>query len=259
MRNKIAAGNWKMNLMPSEGELLIRDVLKEKVELRYNQRVVFIPPFTHLFRLKQVMDELEVSETNYWLGAQNASHKLSGAHTGEVSVEMLKDIGVRCIVVGHSERRSLYHESSEDIKNKVDTILAANLACIFCCGEPLPVRDAEAHQEYVKKQIEESLFHLKGEGLSDKLIIAYEPIWAIGTGKTASAEQAEDMHAFIRSLLVEKWGEEVAQDISILYGGSVKPENAAELFASPNVDGGLVGGASLAADSFLGIVKSLED
>jgi len=259
MRNKIVAGNWKMNLMPSEGEVLVRDVLKESLALKYNQSVIFCPPATHLMAVKKVMTELEVSETNYMLGAQNASHKLSGAHTGEISPEMLKNIGVRCVIVGHSERRSMYHESPEDLKKKVDTLLSENMICIFCCGEPLAVREAEAHMEYVEKQIEESLFHLKGEGLSNKIILAYEPIWAIGTGKTASAEQAEEMHAFIRSVLAKKWGSDVADDISILYGGSVKGENAAELFSCENVDGGLVGGASLNPNAFLDVIKALKD
>jgi triosephosphate isomerase len=255
MRKKIVAGNWKMNLTPEQGESLVNDILKEKIELKYNQAVVVCPPFTGIAGVSKSIEENE--KTKLSLGAQNISDKSSGAYTGEVSAEMLVSLNVRYVIVGHSERRQIFGETHELLQKKVDAVLASKMIPIFCCGEPLEIREKEGQNDYVKKQIEESLYHLNSETVSSNLVIAYEPIWAIGTGRTASADQAEDMHAYIRNLIDEKWGSEAAENISILYGGSVKPDNAEELFAKENVDGGLIGGAALQADSFLGIIEKM--
>ncbi len=255
MRKKIVAGNWKMNLTPDQGASLVKDILKEKLELKYNQLVVVCPPFTGIDSISKLLEDNE--GTKVQLGSQNISEKNSGAYTGEVSAEMLTSLNVRYAIVGHSERRQLFNESNELLHKKVDAVLASKMIPIFCCGEPLEVREANEQNDYVKKQLEESLFHLNADIVSSSLIIAYEPIWAIGTGKTASADQAEEMHAFIRSLLEEKWGSDAAENVSILYGGSVKPDNAPELFGKENVDGGLIGGAALSADSFLGIIQAM--
>lgn len=254
MRKKIVAGNWKMNLTPEEGVALVNEIVKEKIELKYNQSVIVCPPFTGLGLVNTLLDK---AGSKVALGAQNVSDKNAGAFTGEVSVEMLSSIGVRYVLVGHSERRQIFNESYELLQKKVDIVLSSKMTPIFCCGEPLEVREANGQNEYVQKQLEESLFHLNADTVSSNLIIAYEPIWAIGTGKTASANQAEDMHSFIRSVVEKKWGEETAENISILYGGSVKPDNAEELFSKENVDGGLIGGAALDAKSFIGIIRKM--
>lgn len=254
MRKKIVAGNWKMNLTPDQGVALVNEIIKEKLDLKYNQSVIVCPPFTGLGVVNNL---IENAESKVALGAQNLSDKNSGAFTGEVSAEMLTSIGVRYVLVGHSERRQLFHESNELLQKKIDIALSAKMTPIFCCGEPLEIREAGNQNSYVQKQLEESLFHLNGDTVSSNLIIAYEPIWAIGTGKTASADQAEDMHSFIRSVIEKKWGEEAAENVSILYGGSVKPENAEELFSKENVDGGLIGGAALDAQSFIGIIQKM--
>lgn len=255
MRKKIVAGNWKMNLTPDQGVSLVKEIIKEKIDLKYNQSVVVCPPFTGLAGVNTLIEG--AVDTKVSLGAQNISDKTSGAFTGEVSGEMLKSIGVRYALVGHSERRQLFGEGNELLQKKVDAVLSSKMTPIFCCGEPLEVREANAQNSYVQKQLEESLFHLNGDTVSSNLVIAYEPIWAIGTGRTASADQAEDMHAFIRSVVEKKWGADAAENVSILYGGSVKPENAEELFSKENVDGGLIGGAALDATSFIGIIKKL--
>ncbi len=254
MRKKIVAGNWKMNLNTDQGISLVNDLIKEKIDLKYNQTVIICPPFTHIGSLKMLLDNNEGSKIQ--LGAQNISDKASGAYTGEISGEMLKHLDTRYVIVGHSERREIYNESNEMVQKKVDAVLSSKMTPIFCCGEPLKVREVENQNDYVQQQIEEGLFHLNGETMSS-LIIAYEPIWAIGTGRTASAAQAEEMHAFIRSILEKKWGSEIAEDVTILYGGSVKPDNAQELFSQDNVDGGLIGGAALDANSFIDIIKAL--
>lgn len=254
MRKKIVAGNWKMNLKPSEGEMLVKDVLKEKHELAYNHNVIFCVPFTHLSDISRILGEED--RKNIYLGAQNCSDKESGAYTGEISTTMLNDLGVRFVITGHSERREIYGETNELVKNKVDAIIKAKMIPIFCCGEPLDIRNRNEQNIFVEKQIEDSLYHLNNTAISN-LVIAYEPIWAIGTGKTATPDQAEEMHAFIRNLIDKKWGSEVAENMTILYGGSVKEENAVELFNKENIDGGLIGGASLDADSFLGIIKAM--
>lgn len=254
MRKKIVAGNWKMNLTPDEGAALVNEIIKEKLNLKYNQTVIVCPPFTGLAVVHKLIDS---ADTKLALGAQNISDKKAGAYTGEVSGEMLTSIGVRYALVGHSERRQLYGESNEILKQKVDAVLSSKMTPIFCCGEPLTVREANSQNAYVQQQIEESLFHLNSDTVSSNLIIAYEPIWAIGTGKTASAEQAEAMHSFIRSVIETKWGADAAENVSILYGGSVKPDNAEELFSKENVDGGLIGGAALDAKSFIGIINKM--
>ncbi len=255
MRKQIVAGNWKMNLTPEQGVGLVNDLIKEKINLKYNQTVVVCPPFTGIDRISQMLEKMPESKVN--LGAQNISDKSSGAFTGEVSGEMLKSLQVRYVIVGHSERRQFYNENNELLARKVDAVLTSKMTPIFCCGEPLDVREAGTQNEFVQKQLEDSLFHLNAETVSSNLVIAYEPIWAIGTGKTANAEQVEDMHSFIRSVIEKKWGSEPAENLSILYGGSVKADNAGELFGKDNVDGGLIGGAALDANSFIEIIKKL--
>jgi triosephosphate isomerase len=197
------------------------------------------------------------AKTNVYVAAQNCSNKLSGAYTGEVSVTMLQSMCVKYVVIGHSERREYFNESNELLAQKVDTCLDHKTTPIFCCGEPLAVREAGTQNEYVAGQLTESLFHLSEAAIS-QLVIAYEPIWAIGTGKTASSDQAQEMHAFIRSHIASKYGAAIADSISILYGGSVKSANAVEIFGQPDVDGGLVGGASLIADEFVAIINALK-
>lgn len=254
MRKQIVAANWKMNLTPDQGLVLVKDIIKEKIDLKYHQGMVICPPFTHLSLLAKTIED---SASKIQLGAQNISEKASGAFTGEISGEMLKSLNTRFVIVGHSERRTIYNEDNETIRKKIDAVLSSKMIPIFCCGESIEVRKANKHFEHIQKQLEDSIFHLNSETASSHLVIAYEPIWAIGTGNTASVQQAEEIHQFIRELLAEKWGSDVADEISILYGGSVKKDNALELFSSPNVDGGLIGGASLEADSFIAIAKSL--
>ncbi|HEX2533093.1 MAG TPA: triose-phosphate isomerase [Chitinophagaceae bacterium] len=253
MRKQIAAANWKMNLSYQDAERLLDEILKDNIELQPHQQVIFAVPFPYLIMAKSEVD----AENGYAIAAQNCYHKSSGAYTGEVSAEMLRSIGVRFCVLGHSERREYFGETNEQLAEKVNLCLGSDITPIFCCGEPLSIREAGTENEYVSRQLEESLFHLDADSLR-KVVIAYEPIWAIGTGKTASSEQAQEMHRHIRSVLAGKWGEEVAADIPILYGGSVKGANAAELFGAPDVDGGLVGGASLNAGEFRTIIQALK-
>jgi triosephosphate isomerase (TIM) len=253
MRKQIAAANWKMNLTYQKAEALLDAVLAEKVRPGSDQLVIFAVPFPYLVLAKSGVDE----ERGYAIAAQNCYAKVNGAYTGEVSVEMLQSIGIRYCIVGHSERREYFNESNEVLARKVELCLEFDIQPIFCCGEALPVRESGAQNAFVQQQLEESLFQLSDEQIR-QVIIAYEPIWAIGTGKTATAGQAQEMHAHIRSVLAAKWGKETADTISILYGGSVKGSNAAELFAGPDVDGGLVGGASLVAQDFVDIIKALK-
>ncbi len=251
MRRKIVAGNWKMNNNFQEAEELIETILDllENNETE-NPLMVLCPPFPYLELATDLTDETHIS-----VGAQNVSQFVKGAYTGEVAAPMLRSIGVEFCIVGHSERRKYFNESSELLKEKVDVLLDHSIKPIFCCGEQLEEREKEIHFEVVKSQIQESLFHLN-ETEFENIVIAYEPIWAIGTGKTATSEQAQEMHAFIRKLLIEKYGEEIANDCTILYGGSCNAQNARELFANPDVDGGLIGGASLKAEDFYKIFKS---
>lgn len=252
MRKQIAAGNWKMNNDLEAGKILASEVIEMVNSERNNEaEVVLIPPFTHLTTVKNLIG----SSKSISLGAQNCSNENSGAYTGEISVTMLKSVGVKYVVIGHSERREYFNETDAMLAEKVNRTLAAELTPIFCCGEALQTREANKHEAFVSDQVEASLFHLSAEELK-KVVIAYEPIWAIGTGVTASSQQAQDMHKTIREKLASKYGSEVADAISILYGGSVKPDNAQEIFAQPDVDGGLVGGASLKSRDFADIAKS---
>ncbi|SJZ70922.1 triosephosphate isomerase [Chitinophaga eiseniae] len=252
MRKKIVAGNWKMNLTLAQGEQLINDILQAGLKLAEGQEVVVATPFPYLTKAKSLLKNYP----GFFVAAQNCASEKSGAYTGEVSAEMLQSVGVDYVIIGHSERREYFQESNAILAKKIDLALAAGIKPIFCCGEPLEVRQAETQNAFVAKQLEESLFHLTEEQLKN-VVIAYEPIWAIGTGLTASAAQAQDMHAFIRSQIANKFGREAALHLTILYGGSAKPGNAAELFSNPDVDGGLIGGASLVASDFVAIIQHL--
>jgi triosephosphate isomerase len=253
MRKQIAAANWKMNLTYQQAEKLLDEILASKMDLTSDQHVVFAVPFPYL-----IMANSEVAnERGYAIASQNCSNKQSGAYTGEVSAEMLQSIGITYCIIGHSERREYYFETNPLLAEKVNICLRYNITPIFCCGEPLPVREKEEQNAFVQQQLEESLFHLTEEQIK-QIVIAYEPIWAIGTGKTASTQQAQEMHQHLRAVLAGKYGKAVADEISILYGGSVKAGNAAELFGCPDVDGGLVGGASLVAQDFIQIIKALK-
>lgn len=250
-RKKIVAGNWKMNKNIFEGKQLINDILESGLELRDDQEVIIAPPFTSLeLAASQIRDS-----RNIYLAAQNCHQEASGAYTGEVSAEMLKGLGVSYVIIGHSERRQYFCETDAVLAQKTDAVLQNGMKVIFCCGEELAVREAGTQNGHIQSQIENGLFHLD-EAAFKNIVIAYEPIWAIGTGLTASDEQAQEMHAHIRSLVAAKYGEATAEATSILYGGSCKPSNAAGLFTCPDVDGGLIGGASLVASDFAGIIKA---
>ena len=252
MRKQIAAANWKMSLTYQQGEKLLDEIFEAKIKLEGSQQVIFAVPFPYL-----IMAKSEVSdEKGYEVAAQNCNDKKNGAFTGEVSAEMLQSIGIEYCIVGHSERREYYSETNAVLADKVNLCLQHDITPIFCCGEPLRIREENNQDQFVQQQLEESLFHLSPQQIT-KIIIAYEPIWAIGTGKTATTEQAQEMHRHLRSVLAGKYGT-VAEKISILYGGSVKANNANELFDCPDVDGGLVGGASLVAKDFIEIIKALK-
>jgi triosephosphate isomerase (TIM) len=253
MRKQMAAANWKMNLTWQEGEALLNGLMAEARQLAANQQVVFGLPFPYLQAAKAKL----AGWPGAFVAAQNCYHQKSGAFTGEVSAAMLRSIGVDYVIVGHSERREYFQESNAILADKVNLCLENGLQPIFCCGEPLAIREAGTQNGFVAQQLQESLFHLTADQLTG-FVIAYEPIWAIGTGKTASSEQAQEMHAHIRSILAAQYGQQVADSISILYGGSVKGANAAELFGQPDVDGGLVGGASLVAAEFTSIINGLQ-
>lgn len=248
MRKKIVAGNWKMNKSHAEAETLTRELLAGCSTLTNAPKIILCTPFPYLVTVRALLagSRLEV-------GAQNCSEHDSGAYTGEVSASMLKSISVPYVIIGHSERRQYFGENGPLLAKKVDQALANGLTPIFCCGEQLEVRERGDHETLVKQQTEESLFHLPADKL-EKVVIAYEPVWAIGTGKTATSKQAQEMHAVIRKHIHGKYGA-VADQIQILYGGSVKPDNAKELFSCPDVDGGLVGGASLKSTDFIGIIQ----
>ena len=252
MRKKIAAGNWKMNTTLVTGQQLASEVINMVAdELTDDVQVILIPPYFQLTGIKKLIGSSE----KVFLGAQNVHQEDSGAFTGEVSAEMLQSCGVTHVVVGHSERREYFGEDEALLAAKVKKVLEFGMTPIFCCGEKLEIRESEKHFDLNKTQVEGALFGLSAEEIQ-KVVIAYEPVWAIGTGVTASADQAQEMHAFIRGLISEKYGSDVADSISILYGGSVKPGNAKELFACADVDGGLVGGASLKSRDFTEIAKS---
>lgn len=252
MRKYIVAGNWKMNNTYDEGIQLCKEILENGPELGENESCIIGAPFIHLASLSSL-----INGSDYQLAAQNCHAEESGAYTGEVSADMLKSVGVEYVILGHSERREYQGEDSALLLNKVKRVLSKGMYPIFCCGEQLEEREANTHFELIKKQISEVLFTLTEEELS-KITIAYEPVWAIGTGKTASSAQAEEMHAFIRSLISDKFGANAADNCTILYGGSCKPSNADELFACPNVDGGLIGGASLNSTDFIALIESLK-
>ena len=248
MREKIVAGNWKMNLDLNEGKELLINILDKNINT--NVTSIIAPPFTHLSTFKTML-----SHTNIAIAAQNCHQQDEGAFTGEVSVKMLKNVGVEYIILGHSERREYFQEDSLAISFKVNNVLKHGLKPIYCCGETLAQRQEGEHFETIRLQIEQGLFQLNEIELLN-CIIAYEPVWAIGTGETASPDQAQEMHAFIRNTVAQQYGEITANSISIVYGGSVKPSNANELFACSDIDGGLIGGASLDADSFIALTNS---
>lgn len=251
MRKKIVAGNWKMNKNFHEAEDLLDEILElMENEQTDNPQMILCTPFPYLELATDIMDEYHPK-----IGAQNVSEYENGAYTGEISCSMLQSIDVEYCIIGHSERRKYFSESAQSMIKKIDSLLDHEITPIYCCGEVLEEREAEKQFEIVKTQIKECLFHLSADELKN-IVIAYEPVWAIGTGKTASSDQAQEMHSFIRSLLAEKFGQEVADEISILYGGSCNAQNAAELFANADVDGGLIGGASLKAEDFYKIYKS---
>jgi triosephosphate isomerase len=250
MRKKIVAGNWKCNTNVQEGVELAKAV-NDLVAREGAADVVVVlgTPFTHLTKVVETVDTDRIG-----VSAQNCAAEAKGAYTGEVSAEMVKSTGADYVILGHSERREYYGETSETLNKKLALAFENGLTPIYCCGEPLEIREAGTQNDFVKKQLEETIFQLSADDFK-KLVIAYEPIWAIGTGKTATSDQAQEIHAFIRSIIAEKFGNEVAQETSILYGGSCKPSNAKELFANEDVDGGLIGGASLKAEDFLGIIN----
>ena len=247
MRKKIIAGNWKMNLMKNEA-LNLYGSLKSCLESKQIEVLVF-SPFLYLDALKSIEHEVGI-------GAQNFYPEEKGAFTGEVSLNQLQNLGIKNVLIGHSERRILFNEENDLIKYKINKAIQLGFSVIYCCGEPLEIREEKRELHYVYKQLELNLFHLPAEDIQ-KITIAYEPIWAIGTGKTASTEQAEDMHKNIRLAISNKYSKEVADSISIIYGGSCNAKNARDLFSCPNIDGGLIGGASLQTEDFLSIINAM--
>jgi len=252
MRKQIAAANWKMNLSFAQAETLLNELVVSAHSLGAHQEAIFAVPSIYI---PLAIAKL-ANKSNVYVAAQNCHQKESGAYTGEISASMLQSIGVKHIIIGHSERREYFAESDALLAEKVNAILAIASTPIFCCGEPLAIREAATQNAFVEAQLKNSLFHLSAEDIV-KVVIAYEPIWAIGTGKTATSAQAQDIHAYIRSCFASKYGETVANEISILYGGSVKASNAKEIFSQTDVDGGLVGGASLVATEFTAIINAL--
>jgi triosephosphate isomerase (TIM) len=248
MRQNIVAGNWKMNTTLQDGIKLAQEVETLVSDIKNNVKVIVCTPFIHLTEVRKVTKKAA-------LGAQNCASEVSGAFTGEVSAAMVKSTGAEYVILGHSERRSYYHEDDALLNKKVQLALANNLTPIFCIGELLAERESNKHFDVVKEQLEKGIFSLSAEDFK-KLILAYEPVWAIGTGKTATSAQAQEMHKFIRDTVAAKYGKEIADGVSILYGGSCKASNAKELFANPDVDGGLIGGAALVATEFLGIITA---
>ena len=252
MRKNIVAGNWKMNKNLQEGIALAKDLNAALTADKPNCDVIICTPFIHLASVVPAVDAAIIG-----VGAENCADKVSGAYTGEVSAEMVASTGAKYVILGHSERRAYYHETPEILKEKVQLALANGLTPIFCIGEVLEERQQGVQNKVVYDQLAGSLFDLTAEEFS-KIVLAYEPVWAIGTGLTATPEQAEEIHAYIRSVIAEKFGAEVAENTSILYGGSCKPSNAKELFANPNVDGDLIGGAALKVEDFKGIIDAFK-
>ena len=251
MRKKIVAGNWKMNMDYNEGLSLFSEVINMvKDEVTGHQQAVVCSPFIHLHSLAQMAKGYH----KVAIGAQNAHQAESGAYTGEISAKMIHSVGAEYVILGHSERRQYFGETNELLARKTDTALKNGLKPIFCIGETLEERESDRHFDIIKTQLTEGVFHLH-ETHFEQIVLAYEPVWAIGTGKTATSEQAQEIHAFIRIEIAAKYGQEIASNTSILYGGSCNPKNAPELFAQPDIDGGLIGGASLKSRDFVDIVK----
>ena len=250
MRKQIVAGNWKMNTSLEEGKKLAEQVKSILEEVPNNVELIVIPPFTHIAEIAKISQKSSLK-----VGSQNCAAWDKGAYTGEISASMISSTGATHVIIGHSERREYFAESNETLLTKVNLVLQNNLTPIFCCGEKLNERESNIHFKVVEEQIEQTILLLSKDEIQ-KVVIAYEPVWAIGTGRTASPEQAQEMHAFIRSIVEKKFGEDIANSISILYGGSCKPSNAQEIFSNPDVDGGLIGGASLVANDFIAIAKS---
>jgi len=250
MRKNIVAGNWKMNKTLQEGLTLANELNVALANAQLNCDVIIGTPFIHLASVAAAVDTKKIA-----VAAQNCASKASGAYTGEVSAAMVKSTGAEYVILGHSERREYYGETSAILNEKVALALANDLTPIYCCGEALEVRNANQQNDYVKNQLEETVFNLSADDFK-KIVIAYEPIWAIGTGVTASTEQAQEMLAFIRSIIAGKFGKDIAEGTSILYGGSCNAKNAAELFAQPDIDGGLIGGASLKVEDFKAIIDA---
>lgn len=252
MRKKIVAGNWKMNTTLNDGVRLVEETLRLLPAESVNETVViFCPPFISLGKISSIIKERK----NIFSSAQNCYSEKSGAFTGEVSASMIKSVGAGYVILGHSERRQYFNEDNQMLAKKTDCVLTEGLKPIFCVGEPLEVREGNKYKELVEKQLKEGLFHLTPQQFQN-VVIAYEPVWAIGTGKVASDDQAQEMHAFIRGLIAQKYSKQIADETSILYGGSCKPSNAKGLLSQPDVDGGLIGGASLVAADFVAIINS---
>ena len=253
MRKKIIAGNWKMNKTIPESRKLVQETMEMLNNKSFGETlVIFCPPFTSLEEVSSLVKD----KKNIFSAAQNCHWEKSGAYTGEVSAGMVKDTGALYVILGHSERRQYFAETNEQLAKKVNAVIAEGLFPIYCCGEPLEIRENNTQFELVEEQVSQGLFHLSKEDFS-RVVIAYEPVWAIGTGKVATNEQAQEMHAFIRRIVRNQYGEEVADDVTIQYGGSMKPSNAKGLLSQPDVDGGLIGGASLVASDFVGIIESV--
>lgn len=248
MRKNIVAGNWKMNMNLQDGLALAKEVNELVEKANTNVEVVLGTPFIHLADANKIASSVKIA-------SQNCAKEVSGAYTGETSAEMIKSTGSEYVILGHSERRAYYGETDAILTEKVNRTLENGMKVMFCIGEVLSERESGNHFEVVKSQLENGVFHLSAEEFKN-VVLAYEPVWAIGTGVTASSDQAQEIHAFIRKTLVEKYGETIAEDTSILYGGSCKPSNAKELFANKDVDGGLIGGAALKAEDFLGIITA---
>jgi triosephosphate isomerase len=252
MRKKIVAGNWKMNMNLEEG-LSFAKTINQYFDEKPSQKaeVILCTPYIHLNGVSEIVKKGRVA-----LGAQNCSSEASGAFTGEISAGMIKSTGVQYVIIGHSERRTYYHENDTLLNKKTLLALDNGLKVIFCCGEVREERESGRHHDVVRRQLQDGLFSLSGSEMS-RIVIAYEPVWAIGTGLTATPEQAQEMHHYIRGLVMEKYGRDIAEDLTILYGGSCKPSNAAEIFSKPDVDGGLIGGASLKKEDFVAIVEAI--
>lgn len=247
----MVAGNWKMNKNFLEGLILANGIVSEMAAVRGEVEIVLATPFIHLHTIANIVK----GHSRFHVAAQNCHQAASGAYTGEISVEMLQSVGAEYVILGHSERRQYFQESDALLAQKVNAVLAGKLLPIFCCGEPLDIRQASTQNDYVRQQLEKGLFHLS-ESDFQRVTIAYEPIWAIGTGQTATPEQAQEMHAAIRAWIAERYSPETAQSCTLLYGGSCNAKNAADLFAMPDVDGALVGGASLQAADFIQIIRA---